>query len=447
MIHKFVFDGERFVFDVHSGALHIVDELVWDILEEYEQAYQEDFPSRFLGRYPEEAVSEAVEEIKELVEKKILFSPDPFAGGYTPPQENIIKALCLHLAHDCNLSCRYCFAGQGKFGGVAGLMTPEVGRRAIEFLVESSGERRHLEIDFFGGEPLLNFEVLAGLVAYGRELAAKRGKEIKFTCTTNAVLLDRQKGDFLNKNNISVILSLDGRQGIHDAMRPFPNGNGSYGTVLKNIKSFLQSRNHQDYYVRGTFTALNTDFAEDVQFLADQGFDHISLEPVVADAREHYCLREDMLPAIAREYDRLARIILKMKREGRPINFFHFNIDFEGGPCLPKRMNGCGAGFQYLAVDPGGTLYPCHQFVGQSEFVMGDVYGGLRRADLADLFKNAHLYKKEGCSSCWAKYYCSGGCHANAYMHNGSLLKPYATGCAMTRKRLECAMYLAQGNR
>jgi len=444
MIHKFVFDGERLVFDVHSGALHVVDELVWDILEDFDHFTEEDFVSRFLGRYPGEAISEAVEEIKELINKKILFSPDPFGGSYTPPEENLVKALCLHLAHDCNLACRYCFAGQGKFGGTAGLMTPEVGRRALELLVDSSGERRHLEVDFFGGEPLLNFEVLSMLVAYGRDLASKRGKEIKFTCTTNAILLDRKKGDFLNNNNISVILSLDGRQAVHDAMRPFPGGKGSYAAVLENIRTFLESRDYQDYYVRGTFTALNPDFTNDMEHLAALGFDNISLEPVVADRREHYALREEMLPAVSLEYEKLVRSLLKMRQTGRHINFFHFNIDFEGGPCLPKRMNGCGAGFQYLAVAPEGTLYPCHQFVGQGEFIMGDVYTGVRRDDLTGLFKNSHLYKKEGCSSCWAKYYCSGGCHANAYIQNGSLLKPYATGCAMTKKRLECAMYMAQ---
>lgn len=325
-------------------------------------------------------------------------------------------------------------------------MRPEVGRRALEFLIESSGSRKHLEVDFFGGEPLLNFDVLSMLVHYGQEMGKKSGKEIKFTLTTNAVLLDGKIGDFLNKNNISVILSLDGRQGIHDAMRPFSGGKGSYDIVLQNMKSFLATRNYRDYYVRGTFTAINPDFSRDVEHLAALGFDNISLEPVVAERKEHYSLKDDIFPVISREYEKLVRVILDMKESGRHINFFHFNIDFEGGPCLPKRMSGCGAGYQYLAVDPEGVLYPCHQFVGRDGFIMGNVFEGISRSDLGDLFKNSHLYRKEGCSQCWAKFHCSGGCHANAYIHNGSLEKPYLPGCTMTRKRLECAIYLACRN-
>ncbi|MHB8157465.1 MAG: SPASM domain-containing protein [Desulfocucumaceae bacterium] len=275
-------------------------------------------------------------------------------------------------------------------------------------------------------------------------MAREREKEIKFTVTTNAVLLDRRVGDFLNNNGISVILSIDGRQGVHDAMRPFRDGSGSYDITLKNIKAFLKSRKYRDYYVRGTYTAINTDFTADVEHLASLGFDNISLEPVVAGEEVHYALREDMYGGISREYDKLTRSIIEMKKSGRDINFFHFNIDFKGGPCLPKRMSGCGAGHQYLAVDPEGNLYPCHQFVGRNDFVMGDVFSGVRRPDLTDLFRNSHLYRKEGCSQCWAKYHCSGGCHANAYIHNGSLDKPYSPGCVLTKKRLECAMYLAQ---
>lgn len=444
MIHKFIFDGTRIVHDVHSGALHVVDELVWDLLDQFGMVPEEGLVGSLSEKYHEGDVREALAEIRELIDRRILFAPDPLGGDYSPPGENIVKALCLHLAHDCNLSCLYCFAGQGKFGGSPGLMTPGAGRRALEFLVESSGNRRHLEVDFFGGEPLLNFGLLRMLVEYGRDLGRERGKEIKFTVTTNAVLLDREAGDFFNKNDISVILSIDGRREVHNAMRPFRNGSGSYEVVAKNTKNFLESRNYKDYYVRGTFTALNTDFASDVEYLASLGIDNISMEPVVAGSADYYAITDGMIGSISSEYEKLARAVHNMKREGRRINFFHFNIDFEGGPCLPKRMSGCGAGHQYLAVDPEGALYPCHQFVGREEFVMGDVFKGISRPDLTDLFRNAHLYRKDGCGRCWAKYHCSGGCHANAYIHNGSLEKPYALGCALTKKRLECAIYLVQ---
>lgn len=443
MIHKFIFDGVRIVLDVHSGALHVVDEVAWDLLEDFCSLPEEDLLARHAARHRTEDIIGALAEIRELVEKKILFSPDPLEGRYDPPEENIIKALCLHLAHACNLECRYCFAGQGNFGGSPGLMPPEVGRSALEFLMEASGPRRHVEVDFFGGEPLLNFDLLKMLVDYGEWLARERKKEIKFTATTNAVLLDGPAGDFLNSRNISVVLSLDGRPPVHDAMRPFPDGRGSYEIVLKNIKSFLKSRNYRDYYIRGTYTAANPDFARDVDHLASLGFDNISLEPVVSGPGEDYALGGRILEEIVSQYEVLTRLILNLKREGRHINFFHFNIDLDGGPCLPKRMSGCGAGHQYLAVDPAGVLYPCHQFVGREGFVMGDVYSGVQRRDLALRFKNTHLYRKEGCSGCWARFFCSGGCHASAYLTGGSLEKPCGLACVLTKKRLECALYLS----
>ncbi|MFZ5595923.1 MAG: thioether cross-link-forming SCIFF peptide maturase [Bacillota bacterium] len=444
MIHKFIFDGTRMVYDVHSGMLHMVDEIAWDILDHFGSLSDEEIVGRLSRKYPEEEIQGGIEEIRELVVKKQLCSPDPLDGRYDSPRDEIVKSLCLHLAHECNLSCSYCFAGQGKFGGSPGIMAAGVGRRALEFLVDSSGGRKHLEVDFFGGEPLLNFDVLRMLVEYGRQLAGERGKEIKFTVTTNAVLLNSEVGAFLNENDISVILSIDGRPEVHNAMRPFPGGAGSYDIVLKNIRSFLKSRGNRDYFVRGTFTALNPDFSSDFLHLADLGFDNISLEPVVAGSGEYYALREDILQDIEREYEKLTRFIIKMKREGRHINFFHFNIKLDGGPCLHRRMAGCGAGSHYLAVDPEGRLYPCHQFVGREEFRLGDVFNGINRKDLVDLFSGLHLYRKENCGMCWAKFHCSGGCHANAYIYNGSLEKPYSLGCGLTRKRLECAMYLAQ---
>ncbi len=443
MIHKFIFDGVRIALDVHSGALHVLDEVAWDLLEDFCSLPEEDLLARHSARHRTEDIIGALAEIRDLVENKILFSPDPLDGRYNPPEDNIIKALCLHLAHACNLECRYCFAGQGKFGGSPGLMSPGVGRRALEFLMEASGPRRHVEVDFFGGEPLLNFNVLKMLVDYGQCLARERGKEIKFTVTTNAVLLDGPAGDFLNSRNISVVLSLDGRPPVHDAMRPFPDGKGSYDIVLRNIKFFLESRDYRDYHIRGTFTAANPDFARDVEHLASLGFYNISLEPVVSGPGEEYALGGRVLEEITSQYEVLTRLILDMRREGRHINFFHFNIDLDGGPCLPKRMSGCGAGHQYLAVDPDGVLYPCHQFVGREGFAMGDVFSGVQRWDLARRFKNTHLYRKEGCPGCWAKFFCSGGCHASAYLAGGSLEKPCSLACVLTRKRLECALYLS----
>jgi len=443
MIHKFIFNGARLVFDVHSGSLHVVDEPVWDLLDSSCRcAADDDSPAGVVAGYGPGVIAEARSEIRCLIEKGLLFSADPLGGSYTPPRDSVVKALCLHLAHDCNLACRYCFAGQGKFGGAAGLMPPEVGRRALELLMEASGARRRLEVDFFGGEPLLNFEVLKMLVDYGEALARERGKEIHFTVTTNAVLLDRRVGEFLNSRNLSVVLSLDGRPGVHDAMRPFAGGQGSYQRVLKNIKSFLASRDYQDYQIRGTYTAYNTDFFRDAADLISRGFDNISLEPVVCDPGEDYALREEHLGQAATQYELLARHILDLRRQGRRVNFFHFNIDLDGGPCLPKRMSGCGAGHQYLAVDPSGVLFPCHQFVGHAGFAMGDVYSGVRRPDLADRFRNAHLYRREGCPGCWAKYLCSGGCHAGAYFYGGSLEKAYGPACGLIKKRLEAALYL-----
>jgi uncharacterized protein len=443
MIHKFIFDGTRIVFDVHSGSLHVVDEIAWDVLEDFGSVPGEALAARLAEKYPYREICEAVEEIGDLAEKKVLFSPDPLEGQYTPPEENIVKALCLHVAHDCNLACRYCFAAQGRFGGSPGLMPYETGRKALEFLMDSSGPRRHVEVDFFGGEPLLNFNVLRMLVDCGRELARRRGKEIKFTVTTNAVLLDRRAGDFLNSHDISVVLSIDGRRAVHDAMRPFPDGSGSYSRVLENIKTFLASRDYRDYYVRGTYTAANPDFTSDVEHLASLGFDNISLEPVIAGENEPYALTGGLLERAVAQYEVLTRLIIRLRKEGRRINFFHFNIDLDGGPCLPKKLSGCGAGHQYLAVDPAGRLYPCHQFAGREGFVMGDVFGGVRRSDLADRFKNTHLYRKEECARCWAKFYCGGGCHANAHMYSGNIEKPYSPGCILTKKRLECALYLS----
>lgn len=442
MIHRFIFDGTRIVLDAHSGALHQVDCVTWDLLEGYQGMSRQALVDRHSATHGEEQVLEALDEIGALVDGGLLFSPDPLGGEYAPEGEGMVKALCLHVAHSCNLACGYCFAGQGKFGGDVALMSLEVGRRAMDLLLELSGPKRHVEVDFFGGEPLLNFEVVRQLVEYGDEIFCRAGKEIKYTLTTNAVLLGESNGDFLNKHNISVILSIDGREQIHDAMRPFPGGKGSYEMVKDNILKFLPTRSYNDYYVRGTYTAFNTDFCNDVRHLVGMGIRNISVEPAVALEGDAHALGERDLPVLLRQYEDLTRFLLEMRQKGDPVNFFHFNIDLEGGPCLHKRLSGCGAGHQYLAVDPEGKLYPCHQFVGQGDFLIGDVKRGIVRRDLVDYFRGLNLYSKKGCAQCWAKFFCSGGCHAGAYIYGGDINVPSDLACQLTKKRLECSLYL-----
>ncbi|MEW6273828.1 MAG: thioether cross-link-forming SCIFF peptide maturase [Bacillota bacterium] len=445
MIHKFTVNGERFVLDVNSGALHLVDEVVWDLLDDYGRRPREELFAACAQKYPPDEVAGALAEIEQLAAEGALFSEDTLRGSWEPPEHGIVKALCLHLAHDCNLRCRYCFGAQGTFSGPRSLMPADVGRRAVDFLLAFSGPRRHVEIDFFGGEPLLNFAVLRELVAYGREKAARANKEIKFTVTTNAVLLNDQVGDYLAENQISVILSLDGRPPVHDRMRVFPDGSGSYAKVIAKISRFLRAHPDADYYLRGTFTRANPDFAADVLHMAGLGFTRISLEPVVAVPGEGYALREEDLPVVFAEYERLAAELASRAGQGREIDFYHFNIDLEGGPCLPRRLSGCGAGCDYLAVTPEGDLYPCHQFVGRRDYLLGDVERGIIRNDLRELFRHAHIYNKEGCGECWARFYCSGGCHASAQAFNNDIHKPCQLACRLMQKRLECALYYQAG--
>ncbi|MFZ5591508.1 MAG: thioether cross-link-forming SCIFF peptide maturase [Bacillota bacterium] len=476
MIHKFTFDDTHLVLDVHSGALHQVDELVYAMLQEganFDPPAARRAGLDWLRRRiadggwgsaspvadgapdglsqaaggdeqadEETLLTGALEEIQQLIAQGLLYSPDPLGGHYEPPRTGVVKALCLHLAHDCNLACRYCFAGQGAYGGPAGLMSAAVGRRAIDFLLSAAGSRRHVEVDFFGGEPLLNKQVMYELVQYGRQQAQKMGKQIKFTLTTNALLLDQATAEFLNQQEMSVVLSHDGRPAVHDRMRPFPAGGGSAELVLEKIHHFLSSRNYQNYYVRGTYTALNTDFAADVIYLIEQGFAEVSVEPVVAPPLQPYALREEHLPELKQQYEILTRYLLQRYRQGRPVNFFHFNIDLEGGPCLAKRLTGCAAGVEYLAVAPDGALYPCHQFAGREEYRLGDVWQGVQNQNLVETFRQAHIYHKPHCQECWARHYCSGGCHASAVNYGGHILSPYPLGCELARKRLECALYL-----
>lgn len=441
MLHKYIFDGVRVVLDVNSGTVHVVDQLVWDILDAY-PASEEKIIDILSLNYSQEDITQALSEVENLVADSLLFSPDAYADNYQPNPSGVVKALCLHAAHDCNLRCKYCFAGQGNFGGPSGLLTEEVGRAAIDFLIGNSGNRKNIEIDFFGGEPLLNFKVIKKLAAYGKTVAAQAGKQIKFTLTTNGVLLNAEVQQFLLENNMPAVLSLDGRPEVHDAMRPTPAQRGSYATVVKRFKEYVGKKPGAGYYIRGTFTRHNLDFSQDVMHMLGLGFSDISVEPVVAGSETDYAFREEDLPTLLEEYNRLTREILARREAGEPINFFHFNIDLNGGPCLPKRLSGCGAGYEYLAVTPEGDLYPCHQFVGKEEFLLGNVTQGIKKREIIDKFLNAHIYNKEDCKKCWAKFYCSGGCHANALSFTNDLLKPYNLGCQMARKRFECAIYL-----
>ncbi|MBO8127888.1 MAG: thioether cross-link-forming SCIFF peptide maturase [Peptococcaceae bacterium] len=434
MIHCFEVNGCKLVFDVHSLSLHRVDDLVWDILN-----------GRAPGKgYLPGEVEEARHEIEELRRAGVLFAPDPIVT-YEPP-ETPLKSLCLNVAHSCNLACRYCFAGSGRYGSGPALMPREVGRRAVEMLLERSGTRRRLEIDFFGGEPLLNFEVVQDIVTYARERAAAVGKEINFTLTTNGVLLDDAVGEFLLKEAVNVVLSIDGRPGVHDRMRPTPDGRGTHNLIISRARRFAErwdqwSGTKGYFYVRGTYTRHNLDFDADYRYLADFGFRHISIEPVVSEDNE-YGLREEDLSAVSKAYQRLAEDYLARVRQGRRVRFFHFEVDLDGGPCLPKLLSGCGAGQAYLAVAANGTLYPCHQLVGQENFKIGDVFRGVNNSTIPRSFTAAHVYAKEHCRSCWAKYLCSGGCHAGAYLVNRDIYKPNRISCAIMRARLETALYV-----
>lgn len=441
MIHKFSFDKDYIVLDVNSGAVHAVDAITWDVLDLYENHTWEEILVCLQGKYQSEELYEVLQEIDDLIKQGLLFAKDKQINSYRRPDKPVVKSLCLHVAHDCNLRCKYCFASTGHFGGKRTLMSLETGEKAIDFLIEQSGPRKHCEIDFFGGEPLMNWEVVREIVSYGKKRAADAGKIFKFTLTTNGVLLTPEITDFLNRENISVVLSLDGRAQVNDQMRPFPNGKGSYEHIVPRFKEFALSRDNDNYYIRGTYTHFNTDFAADVEHIANLGFAHISVEPVVAPPSEEYAFTADDIKHIKEQYEILTRKYLERQKQGNGYNFFHFNLDLEGGPCLPKRLSGCGAGHEYLAVDPEGQLYPCHQFVGREEFLLGDVVNGIQKSEIMKRFQNAHIYNKEKCLKCWAKFYCSGGCHANAEAANGSLLEPYDIGCELSRKRLECAIY------
>lgn len=444
MVHQYKNNGYNIVLDVNSGAIHVVDDVMYEVIALYETNTPDEIVDKLRETYPPEDVREAMAEVGQLKENGDLFVEDTYKDKILDfkKRPTVVKALCLHIAHDCNLACQYCFAEEGEYHGKRALMSYETGKQALDFLIANSGNRRNLEVDFFGGEPLLNFDVVKKLVAYGREQEKLHDKHFRFTLTTNGVLLDDEVMEFANKEMDNVVLSIDGRKEVHDRMRPFRKGDGSYDLIVPKFQKLAESRNQERYYVRGTYTHFNTDFSKDVLHLADLGFKQISVEPVVAQPTDDYALTEEDLPTLFAEYDALAKEMIRRKKEGKGFQFFHFMIDLEGGPCVYKRLSGCGSGTEYLAVTPWGDLYPCHQFVGNEEFLMGDVWSGVTREDIRDEFKCCNVYAKEKCRDCFARFYCSGGCAANAYNFHGSITDAYDVGCELQKKRIECAIMI-----
>lgn len=444
MVHQYRNNGYNIVLDVNSGAIHVVDDLTYRIIELYKGNDLQGIEQILVADYDQKMIQEAYEEVLELVNQGELFSEEEYETYMEHMKDRpvVVKALCLHIAHDCNLACQYCFAEEGEYHGRRALMSFEVGKKALDFLIANSGMRTNLEVDFFGGEPLMNFQVVKDLVAYGRSQEAAHNKKFRFTLTTNGVLLNDDIMEFANKEMSNVVLSIDGRKEVNDQMRPFRNGTGSYDLIVPKFLKLAESRNQNNYYARGTFTRNNLDFSKDVLHLADLGFEQISVEPVVAEPKDSYALQEEDLQTIFAEYDALAAEMVKRKKEGKDFNFFHFMIDLEGGPCVAKRLAGCGSGTEYLAVTPWGDFYPCHQFVGKEEFLMGDVDHGIVREDIRTRFKACNVYSKPQCKDCFAKFYCSGGCAANSYNFTNDLDGAYHVGCEMERKRVECAIMI-----
>jgi len=441
VIHTFKAVGQPMMLDVGSGAVHALDDLAYDVLTLWNDCSQEEIKARLKDKYSEAELDEVIAELCQLEEIGALNAPDNYDDVKQLQDPGVVKSMCLHVAHDCNLRWKYCFAATGDFCmGERKLLSYEVGKKALDWLVEKSGKRVHLEVDFFGGEPLMNFDVMKRLVEYGRSIEEEKNKKFKFTTTTNCVLMTDEIMDFFNREMGNVVISMDGRPEVHDRMRPTINGKGSYAIIAEKAKEFAKRRGHQEYYVRGTFTGYNKDFANDVLFLADEGFEQLSVEPVVTDPACEYALREEDLPELREEYERLAVAYMDRRANGKWFNFFHFNVDLAGGPCLRKRLTGCGAGNEYIAVTPDGEIYPCHQFVGREGYRMGSVLDGTFNSDLQKKFANNHVLTKEKCRDCWARFYCSGGCAANAEAFHGDISKPYDMECQLERKRLECAM-------
>lgn len=446
MIHRFQQNGMNIVMDVNSGIVHVVDDVTYKVLAYYNGTNRGMVLANLAKDYEEAELNEVMDDLDELIAKEVLFAPMDKNYKMAIEDRPIIKALCINIAHDCNLRCQYCFAGQGGYGQWRMLMSFDVARRAVDFLIAHSGPREHCELDFFGGEPLMNWHVVQQTIDYVHKQEKKHGKKIKMSLTTNGLLLDKEKVKYLTDNHISLILSLDGRKEMHDRMRPGVHGEGTYDEIVKNLQYCVANRKGEEYYVRGTFTRYNMDFTTDVIDMIDKGFSAVSMEPVVGEDTADYSIKEEDLPRVKAEYDRLAKLFIAREEEGRPFFFFHFNMDLWKGPCLPKRLRGCGAGHEYLAVVPNGDIYPCHQFVGREGYVIGNVYEGLKNFKMMRDFRMNHVFSKPECVDCWAKFFCSGGCHANNEAFAGDIHKPFHITCEIQKKRVECAMMIQAYN-
>jgi len=451
MIHCYKLGGMNIVLDICSGSVHVVDEVAYDIIEMYENKSHEEITQIILEKYPnrqdvtKQEIADCFSQLEQLKAAGKLFTPDtfaPMAGKLKEKTSGVVKALCIHIAHSCNLNCAYCFASQGKYSGERALMSYEVGKRALDFLIENSGKRHNLEVDFFGGEPLMNFDVVKQLVAYARQREKETGKRFRFTLTTNGMLIDDDVIDFANREMSNVVLSLDGRKEIHDKYRVDYAGKGSWERIVPKFQKLVQARGGKDYYMRGTFTHANPDFLKDIQVMLDLGFTELSMEPVVCAPDDPSALTQEDLPIVMEQYEQLAQLMLQRHKEGRPFTFYHYMIDLKGGPCIYKRVSGCGSGTEYMAVTPWGDLYPCHQFVGDEKFKLGDIWKGVDNHEIQDQFAACNVYARPECADCWAKLYCSGGCAANAYHATGKITGVYHYGCELFRKRMECAIML-----
>ncbi len=452
MIHQYKLGGYNVVLDVCSGAVHVVDEVAYDIIEMFESHEKDEIISAMTEKYGNREdvtpadIEECYAQVLSLKESGKLFAPDtfePMAGHLKAKTSGVIKALCLHIAHTCNLNCSYCFASQGKYHGDRAVMSFEVGKRALDFLIENSGSRRNLEVDFFGGEPLMNFQVVKDLVAYARSIEKEKGKNFRFTLTTNGILIDDDVIEFANKECHNVVLSLDGRKEIHDRFRVDYAGHGSFDRIVPKFQKLVESRGGKGYYMRGTFTHANPDFLKDIQVMLDLGFNELSMEPVVCAPGDPAELTEADRAVVMEQYEKLAMLMLEKDKEGKPFTFYHYMIDLTGGPCIYKRISGCGSGTEYMAVTPWGDLYPCHQFVGEEKFKLGDIWKGVDNVEIQDEFASCNVYAREECRNCWARLYCSGGCAANAYHATGSVKGVYEHGCELFKKRMECAIMVA----
>ena len=451
MVHQYKLNGYNMVLDTCSGSVHVVDEVAYDMIALYPDTKKEVIITQMLEKYghredvTREDLEACMQDIQTLVENKKLYTPDtyePLAGNFKAKSGNVVKALCLHVAHTCNLNCSYCFASQGKYHGERALMSFEVGKQALDFLMENSGTRHNLEVDFFGGEPLMNWDVVKKLVAYARSVEKERGKNFRFTLTTNGVLIDDDVIDFANKEMSNVVLSLDGRKEIHDATRVDYRGNGSYDKIVPKFQKLVASRGGKGYYMRGTFTHQNPDFTKDVFHMADLGFTELSMEPVVCAANDPMALTPEDIEIVKEQYEILAKDMIRREKEGKPITFYHYMIDLTEGPCIYKRISGCGSGTEYMAVTPWGDLYPCHQFVGEETYKLGDIWNGVTNDALREEFRACNAYARPECKDCWAKLYCSGGCAANAYHATGRIQGVYEPGCELFKKRIECAIMM-----